>query len=692
MTTKSLRRMRYAPTGSLLKRATQPLDETGWLRDQQSAEQLLAQVDKLLIETEQLSARFAAISDVAVAVNSSLHLDDILDLLVEKARPSIGFDYCALGLLQEGGQSYKLRSLVSPESPADSLGEQTFNAREGLPGSVLSSGRPLMVQNLTDRPLKVRPARFTGMLHPELEGRLAAAGLRSIMVLPLIANGRIMGCLSLAKCDPDYYSQDDLQIAYLFSMLLATAIHNSRLFDAESRRSHQLQMLSEIGQIATSILDTSTLLSKIPPLVQTYFGYDVVRIGLLEKEVIVYASTAQYISGSPQPPDVRLKNSSNGMPVGIVGLATHTGQMVLVPNVYEDARWFDIVNSLTGPHIQSVLVIPMSARDRVLGVLHFESSRPNAFSAADVSILQSLGNQLGVALDNARLYQQLNELFHGYIAPQVASTLLDNPLNAQLGGQKREVTVLFADIDGFTGLSEQLQPEELLELLNACLGVATDAIIEYGGTIDKYMGDAVMALFNAPQDQADHAWRAVQAAISMQRKIREMTQGWEHKLVFSIGLHSGEAVVGNIGSDSLRNFTAIGDTVNLAKRIQESAAPGQVLVSKYTYELTLATAPRELLNNSNNLVINMLGTKSIKGRTKPALIYEVNPYSESPKPQSKYVEAPAADPQGTKTPGSADRQKSRTRSLADAQKGKTRSLADPQKGKTRSLAGLNPFR
>ncbi|MFL5732715.1 MAG: GAF domain-containing protein [Chloroflexia bacterium] len=682
MTTKSLRRMRHTPTGPLRKLGTRPLGETGLLRDQQSTEQLLAQLDKLLVETEVLATRFTATSDVAVAVNSSLHLDNILDVLVEKARPALGFDYCAVGMLQEGGQTYSLRSLAWPRNYVDSMGTQTFNAREGLPGSVLSSGRPLTVQNLSERPLKVRPARFTGMLHPGLEGRLAAAGLRSIMVLPLIASGHIIGCLSFAKSDPDYYSQDDLQIAYLFSMLLATALQNSRLFDAESRRSHQLQMLSEIGHIATSILDTATLLAKIPPLVQTYFGYDVVKIGLLDKEDIVYAAEAQYIAGSPHPPAVRLKNSNNGMPVGVVGLATYTGQMVLVPNVYEDERWSDIANSLAGPHIHSVLIIPMSARDRVLGVLHFESSKPDAFSSAAVSILQSLGNQLGVALDNAALYQKLNELFHGYIAPQVASTLLDDPLNAQLGGQKREVTVLFADIDGFTGLSEELPAEELLELLNQCLGVATEAILEYGGTIDKYMGDAVMALFNAPQDQPDHAWRAVQAAIMMQRKISELTASWEHKLIFSIGLHSGEAVVGNIGSDSLRNFTAIGDTVNLAKRIQEFAATGQVLITKDTYGLALVTAPEEVMSNASRLVVHLLGTATVKGRSKPAVIYDVDPYVEPEK-----MEVPARLPEPSQPVYSEP-----ALPVVDPHKGKTHRLMDPHKGRTRSLAGLNPFR
>jgi class 3 adenylate cyclase len=286
--------------------------------------------------------------------------------------------------------------------------------------------------------------------------------------------------------------------------------------------------------------------------------------------------------------------------------------------------------------MRSVLVIPMTARDKVLGVLHVESARPGAFGASDISILCSLANQVGVALDNARLYQQLNELFHGYIAPQVASTLLEDPSHAKLGGQRREVTVLFADIDGFTSLSEKVPPEELLDLLNACLGVATEAVQEFEGTIDKYMGDALMALFNAPHDQPDHAWRAMRAAVEMQRKLRKLTEAWKHKLVFSIGLNTGEAVVGNIGSSTLRNFTAIGDTVNLAKRIQETAGSGQVLVSHTTYEAALkGAAGRGISERDDNIVTYRRGTAPIKGRTQPAVIYEVHPYTRHLQPKSK---------------------------------------------------------
>src|SRR5438874_12814500 len=133
MTIKTARRARYAPTGPLRKRGTRPLGDTGLLREMQPSEQLLAQVDKLLNETELISARFAAISDVALAINSSLRPDDILEVIVDKADHALGFDYCAVGMLSEDGTQYMLRPLAWPEGEVADSGDQIFSQEDGLP-------------------------------------------------------------------------------------------------------------------------------------------------------------------------------------------------------------------------------------------------------------------------------------------------------------------------------------------------------------------------------------------------------------------------------------------------------------------------------------------------------------------------------------------------------------------------------
>src|SRR3954469_14017595 len=155
MTSKTLRRTRYTPTGELRKRGTRPLGETGLLRDHQTPEQLLGQVDKLLTESENLTERFAAISDLSVAINSSLRPDDILDVIVAKARYALGFDYCSVGILNEGGGAYMLNPLTWPDGTTESPGVQIFDASDGLPASVIEGSKPLIVQNLTEHPLKV---------------------------------------------------------------------------------------------------------------------------------------------------------------------------------------------------------------------------------------------------------------------------------------------------------------------------------------------------------------------------------------------------------------------------------------------------------------------------------------------------------------------------------------------------------
>jgi adenylate cyclase len=180
------------------------------------------------------------------------------------------------------------------------------------------------------------------------------------------------------------------------------------------------------------------------------------------------------------------------------------------------------------------------------------------------------------------LEEQTRELFERYLPPQVAQYLIDDPSRANLGGERREVTVLFADLRGFTALAEKMPPERLIEVVNGYLSQATESIFANGGVLDKFMGDAVMALYNSPLDQPDHALRAVKTAFAVREGLNHQEQ--EPSLHFGFGINTGEAVVGNVGSQALMNYTAIGDTVNVAFRLQEQADEQQILLSRATYD------------------------------------------------------------------------------------------------------------
>jgi adenylate cyclase len=207
------------------------------------------------------------------------------------------------------------------------------------------------------------------------------------------------------------------------------------------------------------------------------------------------------------------------------------------------------------------------------------------------------------------LEEKTRELFERYLPSQVARYLIDDPSRANLGGERREVTILFADLRGFTALAEKMSPERLIEVVNGYLSLATESIFANGGVLDKFMGDAVMALYNSPLDQPDHALRAVKTAFALRESLDRRQQ--EPALHFGFGINTGEAVVGNVGSEALMNYTAVGDTVNVAFRLQEQAKEHQILLSRATYEQV-----------KDSVEATPLGWMRIKRRAEEAEVYE----------------------------------------------------------------------
>jgi class 3 adenylate cyclase len=217
-------------------------------------------------------------------------------------------------------------------------------------------------------------------------------------------------------------------------------------------------------------------------------------------------------------------------------------------------------------------------------------------------------------LTETKRLQAVHNMFRRYVSPAVVDRLPADPKDLELGGHRQEVSILFADIRGFTGFSEHLAPEALVDVLNQYLSIAATAILMYEGTLDKFMGDAVMGIFNAPLHQADHALRAVRAAAAMQRAINDYHHniGQKRALQFGIGLHVGEVVVGNIGMSDRMDYTAIGDAVNLAKRIQENAPGGKVMLSEDIYHMV-----------AEEIEANFFEEVQVRGRQKPVKLYEL---------------------------------------------------------------------
>ncbi len=193
----------------------------------------------------------------------------------------------------------------------------------------------------------------------------------------------------------------------------------------------------------------------------------------------------------------------------------------------------------------------------------------------------------------------LRRVLDRYVAEDVADIILNDPeYYMRLGGETRKVTVLFADIRGFTRFTEQHEARKVINTLNRVFEPLSQLVYAYRGTFDKYMGDGLMAFYGAPVSEKDDPQRAVDTAIAMQRvfgMLKEDAENDLEELALGIGLHSGEAVVGNIGSSSVMDYTVVGDVVNVAKRLQESASGGEILVSDDTYHLIQGVDAQEMM-------------------------------------------------------------------------------------------------
>jgi adenylate cyclase len=187
----------------------------------------------------------------------------------------------------------------------------------------------------------------------------------------------------------------------------------------------------------------------------------------------------------------------------------------------------------------------------------------------------------------------------------------------KLGGNKKDIAVLFVDIRGFTSMSEKLNPEQVVEILNEYLNLTSIAIFKFGGTLDKFIGDATMAIFNAPLDLEDFAFKAICSAVEMMKGSHELSERILDKfgtyVNFGIGVNYGTAVVGNIGASFRMEYTAIGDTVNTAQRLESNAKPGQILISQSIYQLV-----------KDKVNVTSIGEMALKGKSEGVFAYQLD--------------------------------------------------------------------
>ncbi len=517
---------------------------------------VLAQVRKHITALEEERRNLNALAQIGRYVNSTLELDDVLQIVMDTIIQLTEAERAFLMMRNEKGE---LVIRIGRNWEQESIDKSELAISRTVIYRVANEGQPVLTTNAQEDP------RFTG------QQSVVAYNLRSILCVPLKVKDVVTGVIYADnRIRSGLFTQKDLDLLVAFSNQAAVALENARLFDSVRRTLAEVTELKNLmdnvfASIASGVLTTD-----------------------IQERILLCNRAAEQILGETSR--------------ALVGRGIPEVLPPLVPVIK--------------PHLVSVL----KNDEPVLG-LETSSEFPNR---GRVDLRLSLSplkdaqkNTQGVAIvledltEKKRLEAQ-RRLFERMVSPAVINQL--NPDSLQLGGKRQEITVLFADIRGFTSFSENIQPEELVSVLNLYLAAAAEVVLREGGTIDKFLGDAIMAWFNAPIPQLDHTLRAVRAALGIRQAVHDLHRRLpeKHRLSFGVGIHLGDAVLGLVGTQKRLDYTAIGDSVNTAKRIQENAASGQILISQQAYRQAM-----------EHIIAMPVEPILAKGKKEPLMVFEV---------------------------------------------------------------------
>jgi len=308
----------------------------------------------------------------------------------------------------------------------------------------------------------------------------------------------------------------------------------------------------------------------------------------------------------------------------IIDKVIHDKEAILTSNAMADSR-FDGSKSVFLQKIRSAMYAPLWRKDTVIGVIGLNSVRfDNQFTQDDLKLLEAIGSQSAMILEQASLNEQIREeeilrsRLERFLSPQVAEMIAtgsQETIDNVMEPTELTATIVFTDIIAFTQLAEKIPPRETNMILNQYFSMVTDIIFRHDGTLDKYIGDGLMAVFGAPMERQDDAERAILAAKEMREKLAAMMakkEGHTRKFDIRIGINTGRVVAGNIGSPRRMDYTVIGDPVNIASRLESIAKPNQILIGEETYKTI-----------KDRFEIRKIGPQKVKGKSAEIMVYEV---------------------------------------------------------------------
>lgn len=308
--------------------------------------------------------------------------------------------------------------------------------------------------------------------------------------------------------------------------------------------------------------------------------------------------------------------------MGIAGRAAIDGEPVLMADRATD-REFGMRESIIRNQIRSAMCVPLRVNDRTIGSVYLDTTKATTtFGEEELELFISLASQFALAIDHVRLHDELvtearkRDNLGRFLSPAIVEKIINEESNLELGGRKQRVTTMFCDIRGSSKIAESSTPQELVGLLNEHFTAMTEIIFAHQGTLDKYIGDELMAVFGAPIGAPDDSLRAVRAALAIQQKNAELNtyRSGEGRVPFDvgIGIETGDVIAGYVGSPQRMEFTVVGDRVNIAKRFCDMAGAGKVVVGQETWS-----------EIKDHVVTIPIGSVMLKGKAQPVEAHEV---------------------------------------------------------------------
>ncbi|MFZ5856353.1 MAG: adenylate/guanylate cyclase domain-containing protein [Chloroflexota bacterium] len=530
---------------------------SGVLEGLSQADSDLDRLTKLIASTEAQFRHTLALTEIGQVVNSTLELDEVLRIVMDNI---VGLSRAERGFLMLKDESGKFTANVARNWEKESINSAEAAISRTVIQKVVETGEAILTTNAQEDP------RLSA------QESVIAFNLRSILCVPLKVKNELIGVIYADnRIRSGIFTETERDLLSAFANQAAVAIDNARLFSSLKKT------LAEV-----------TALKNLMENVFASITSGVITMDVQEQVTLANRAAEQILGQASQD---------------ILG---HRVDDVLAP-----------VSEAIRPHLTSV-------RQKDAAVMDLEFSpilpiRGNVDWRFNLSPLKDESQKtqgIAIVLDDLTERKRLEaqrKLFERMVSPAVINQLDPNKL--QLGGKRADITTIFADIRGFTTFSEkQKSPEKLVAILNRYLAAMAEAVLAQEGTIDKFMGDAIMAWFNAPIQQPDHTLRAVKAALAIRASVESLYTELppDAHLSFGAGIHYGEAVLGLIGTEKRLEYTAISDSVNTAKRIQENSARNQILLSKDAYERV-----------KKEVEVRPVAPMNVKGKTQPLEVFEV---------------------------------------------------------------------